>query len=108
MGNMGKTYIHYGFSNLDKARIKPIQNQPYFCKPIGGLWASPVDAKYGWKQWCTDEDFMDCREECSCRFTLRPDANVLTLTTLAELSPRKCAKGEADSSNKVYIRLPGL
>ena len=27
-------------------------------KPYGGLWASDINAKYGWKSWCEDENFV--------------------------------------------------
>jgi len=26
-------------------------------KPDKGFWGSPIDAKYGWKEWCEDEKF---------------------------------------------------
>lgn len=26
-------------------------------KPNGGLWVSPVESVYGWKEWCADEDY---------------------------------------------------
>ena len=26
-------------------------------KPQGGLWCSPLNSKYGWKDWCKENDF---------------------------------------------------
>jgi len=30
-----------------------------FIKPEGGLWASPVKSRYGWREWCKAESFGD-------------------------------------------------
>jgi hypothetical protein len=27
-------------------------------KPQGGLWTTPLGSTYGWKQWCTEENFQ--------------------------------------------------
>ena len=54
---MGKEYIHYGHSEFRPELFREIKNRYAFVKPLGGLWASPVDAKLGWKEWCTDENF---------------------------------------------------
>ena len=52
---MGKTYIHYGATQLHE--IQPVKNERFFSKPTGGLWASPVDEPFGWKEWCEREHF---------------------------------------------------
>lgn len=93
MENMSKVYIHYGFTDLDKSRIKPIRNIPFATKPGGGLWASPLYAEFGWNKWCKREHFGPCRKENSFIFTLRPDANVLLLTHPSDLDglPKKDA-----------------
>lgn len=44
-----KKYIHYGAKSFIPGFVRQIVNKPLFTKPKGGLWASPVDAKYGWK-----------------------------------------------------------
>lgn len=28
-------------------------------KPDKGFWGSPIDASYGWKEWCENEEFGD-------------------------------------------------
>lgn len=38
------------------SKFKPIKNEG-FIKPSGGLWASPVNATYGWREWCEANDF---------------------------------------------------
>ena len=69
-------YIHYGCSQYDKYQFVDVSNKDYFNKPNGGLWASPVDARYGWKQWCNDENFRECNEKNSFTFMLSPTANI--------------------------------
>ena len=68
-----REYIHYGSKKLHK--IKPIKNQPYFPKPEGGLWASPVDAPFGWKEWCEREHFRKNSEENSFKFLPKQKVN---------------------------------
>lgn len=50
-------YIHYGAEAFDLGKFKKVSNCDYFSKPYGGLWASPIDAKEGWKTWCENENF---------------------------------------------------
>ena len=46
-------YIHYGSDKFDINKFLPIINQDYdWTKPKqGGIWASPIDAEFGWEQW---------------------------------------------------------
>ena len=40
----------------------PIVNR--WVKPRGGLWCSPVDSNYGWKDWCRSENWgLDSLQE---------------------------------------------
>ena len=34
-----------------------------FIKPKGGLWCSPLDSNYGWKDWCQAENFGDIKQQ---------------------------------------------
>lgn len=72
-------YIHYGSAKYDPQKFEPISNAPYFNKPNGGLWASPVESKFGWKQWCESEDYKSCTEEDSFCFSLKNEAKVLRI-----------------------------
>lgn len=81
---MMSEYIHYGNTEFDAKRMFPITNA-YFTKPNGGFWASPVDAQYGWKQWCEDENFRECCEENSFRFHLKDNANVVHIMSSDDL-----------------------
>ena len=80
-----KKYIHYGPEPFDRDLIEPIRNRQYFTKPWGGLWASPVDAEFGWKQWCEQENFARHRFGHSFIFTLSPEAKVLTISSSLDL-----------------------
>jgi hypothetical protein len=42
-----KTYIHYGSTAFIEESWEPIHNENWI-KPHGGLWASAIDAPYGW------------------------------------------------------------
>lgn len=74
-----KEYIHWGHRNFDKNQFRKIENEKEWVKPIGGLWASPVDAKYGWKDWNDDNEFKHYQEDCFFKFILSNDAKVLHL-----------------------------
>ena len=58
--------VTYGCGNefqaekFDTATVWP--GREYFAKPKGGLWGSPVDAEYGWKEWCESADFREFTE----------------------------------------------
>lgn len=69
------TYIHYGHEEFDMRRFRSVSNGRYLgIKPVGGLWASPIEAERSWKKWCEDENYSECHEDDSFRFTMRnPD-----------------------------------
>jgi len=81
---MDQMFIHYGASYYDPEKFKPITNDPYFTKPQGGLWASPVNARFGWKQWCEQEQYSGCDLDQWFLFTL-PGANILRITSVDQL-----------------------
>lgn len=80
---MSKEYIHYGHKRFDRSLFTPIRNCKGYTKPYGGLWASPVDAPFGWKEWCERESFRECNLKNSFTFTLSENARVLTILSVA-------------------------
>lgn len=48
---------HHGSSRFLPRKFKPITNWSMGVKPLGGLWTSPVNTKFGWKEWCECEHF---------------------------------------------------
>lgn len=78
-----RIYVHYGHKEFDKEMFKPILNISWI-KPSGGFWASPVDAKFGWKDWNEREQFRECNEDNCFRFTM-PDANIFLIDSVEKL-----------------------
>lgn len=83
-GLMSKIYIHYGHKYFDPDIFVEIENVCWN-KPIGGLWAYDINAKYGWKNWCKDEDYCECKEENSFRFKLKANSKLLTIKSHNDL-----------------------
>ena len=75
-------YIHYGSDSFDPYRWVDIINGDggFLNKPYGGLWASAVDAKFGWYDWCKRENFSKHDLAKSFTFTLSENARILYLT----------------------------
>ena len=78
-------YIHYGHKEFDPQKFQEIKNQPMLPKPKGGLWASPVNAEYGWKDWCEAENFRDCNSEESFLFRLKDVAKVYHIRSMQDV-----------------------
>lgn len=77
---MSKKYIHYGHTKFDRDLFVPVRNGHGINKPVGGFWASPVDAERGWYNWCKDNEFVLGRLKTHFEFELSQDARVLELT----------------------------
>lgn len=67
-------YIHYGHDSFDPVYLLSTMNPVYKYrrrdKPHG-LWASPVDCKWGWKDWCESEDYSTGPLDKSFTFELK-------------------------------------
>jgi len=81
------SYIHYGSTNFNKQLFTPIKNHEFLSKPKGGLWGSPIEANFGWKEWCEAENFRACNIENSFKFILKADANILVINSVSDLDP---------------------
>lgn len=83
-----KIYRHYfkdKESKFSYCDIKPIKNLEIpWNKPYGGFWASAIDSKYGWKEWCENEGFV-CHVDNYFDFTLKDNAKILYLKTLDDI-----------------------
>lgn len=82
-------YIHYGHKYFDARLFNEIKNRELgYVKPFGGLWASNINAEYGWKNWCEEQRFRECSIDNCFKFKLKEKAKVLTIDnakTLKEL-----------------------
>lgn len=77
------TYVTYleRYAEFDPDKIKILlSNRRNGClfKPDKGFWGSPVDAKYGWKEWCENEEFGDYDFEKPVYWTLT-DGKILQI-----------------------------
>ena len=83
---MTTTYIHYGSNNFDLQKFNPISNQEtLWNKPSGGFWASPIDAKLGWRNWCQQERYELNNLNAHFNFLITPNARVHHLYTSKDL-----------------------
>jgi len=73
--------IHWGASKYDPELFKPISDAPFDTKPIGGLWASPVNSDFGWKEWTEIESYGETNEY----FNLEFNGDLLVIDTLTDL-----------------------
>lgn len=89
-----KKYIHYGHSSFNRNLFVPIRNREMFTKPSGGLWASAVDAGYGWKDWCICNDFNTHRLVDYFTFTLSENARVVHIDDVIQLNGLPQLDGE--------------
>lgn len=85
-------YVHYGHKEFLKELFKPIKNIKMFSKPIGGFWASRVNALYGWKDFSKDNDFGDCREDNCFKFSLSVNAKIFTINSMIDFKSLPKAK----------------
>lgn len=81
---MSDIYITYGVGEFSSEKFNEIANQPFFNKPLGGLWASAVNAPYGWADWCKNNDFGHCEKNNCFRFVLKDGANILQLNSVKD------------------------
>lgn len=80
-------YIHYGSKRFDISRFHYVKNEPYFCKPVPGtgFWASPVNAAFGWIDWCDGEDFKHYAPDDFFTFSLTDTANVFHIRSADDI-----------------------
>jgi hypothetical protein len=78
--------IHYGSDKYIPEKVLPVKNDSWV-KPKrgGGLWTSPIDSKWGWKDWNNDSDFRDCDVKKSFTVCLKSDAKIFVIDSLDDL-----------------------
>lgn len=95
-------YIHYGHTKFDINLFCPIKNRTMFSKPFGGFWASKKNALYGWKDWCENENFMECSDSCSITFSLSDNAKILTINSVKDLKELPKAKQPVEVAGSLF------
>jgi hypothetical protein len=73
--------ITYGCGDTyEPSEFRSVENKNHM-KPKGGLWASPINCNYGWREWCDDNDFGDRSTQFEIIFT----GNVLVINSAADI-----------------------
>lgn len=89
-----KTYITYGFVLEDPSKIVTNLDES-INKPKKALWGSPVDAEFGWKDWCENEEWWPKHHKYkeiedyfseSFKWTLKEGSKILTINKVEDLN----------------------
>lgn len=88
-----REYIHYGDDEFHPEKVGKyyIDNNgfrfvnPIPGKPVAAFWASAIDANYGWKNFCSENDMED-RLEKMFVFHLADNANILHIWSPEDIS----------------------
>ena len=80
-------WITYGSDAFDPSRFKAPQlcSNSIVNKPLNGLWACPLNSRYGWEAWCRKEDFKTAQLNSSFTFKLKPGAKIYVIDNLDDL-----------------------
>lgn len=86
---MDIVWVFYSDTPYDKSKINPITyddfSNHFINKPFGGLWASPVGSKFGWKDWCEREESHLEKLKIPFKFTLAPNAKIYVIDDFEDL-----------------------
>ena len=79
-------FVSYGLSEYDPDLFNVIKNNKYNIKPSGGLWTSPKESKYGWIDFCRDENYYKSGGfRTGFEFQLKPNSKVYIIDTFFDL-----------------------
>jgi hypothetical protein len=82
-------FISYGTDRFDENNFRqPIFNSSRVLinnKPVGGLWASPIDAKYGWVDFCDCNAFHLKTLAKHFLFKLKPESKIYVIDNYDDL-----------------------
>ena len=95
-------YIHYGHNKFDVTKFDKIKNIPEFSKANGGFWGSRIDAEYGWKDWCKNNDY-DTDLKKHFQFSLKDNAKVLIIDKCEKL--KELPKVKSMFENPIFVLL---
>jgi hypothetical protein len=76
--------IHYGATAYNEHKFASIKNIE-FVKPAGGLWVSPINSEWGWKDWCEMEGFRVCDEKNSFTIDIKDSAKIFIINSYEDL-----------------------
>lgn len=84
---------HYGASTYLPEKVLPLKNYSWIKPEKGGLWTSPIDSKWGWKDWNEGELFRKCNEQNSFTIELNKDAKIFIINSLEDLKKAPLING---------------
>jgi len=75
------TYWSKSRPPFDSNNIQIILGDPLYSinKPQSAFWGSPVNAHFGWKEWCKCEEFGDYDWDNPIYFRLKPNSTILRI-----------------------------
>ena len=86
--------IHYGSDKFIPKKVLPVKNTDWVKpKKEGGLWTSPIDSKWGWKDWNDCERFIECDDRNSFTVYLKADAKIFVIDSLEDLKKAPLREG---------------
>ena len=89
MVNKDMVFISYGTDRFDVNQFRqPIFNSKRAMinnKPVGGLWASPINAEYGWVDFCDSNSFHLKTLAKHFIFKLKTDAKIYVIDNEEDL-----------------------
>lgn len=102
-------FLHFGASNYDPEKIRPILNIGFKC--VGPLFATPLDSTFRW-----DDEYRGKDLSTYFRFRLIPEANILKLSDEKDLKDLPIRQSGLDdikivdfeklNYDGIYITLP--
>lgn len=85
------TYITYGFAVDTKEKFRALVSSGFHYevfrqnnKPLGGLWGSPTDSDFGWKDFCEREDFGTEKLGTYTLWRLKDNANIYVINSVED------------------------
>ena len=103
-----KKYIHYGTNSFDLNKFSPIQNRYSFNKPLGGLWASPIDSADNWFDWCCENNFRMDKLSKSFQFDISPTSNIISIASVNDGRKLVSDLPEIFSFDRKFFDIPEL
>lgn len=96
--------IHFSHSNklFNIDNIEPIENCKWLNKPNGGLWTSPVNSKYGWKDWNEYSNYLSVDNTIPhVILKLKPNCKILEVNSVKDIDDKFMNK----SSGKINFEV---
>ena len=101
-------FVSYLNEPYDKSKFKPIRitmMTQLINKCKGGLWACPAESRYGWKEWCKDNEFNEGKLNNAFFFKLSPNAKIYAIHDIGDLESISTAIGYMGDGTIDFQRL---